>query len=65
MAALYAAAPRFVPKPYGWEPYLDINSMPFFLCYFRYSIIPRQSFYYNSLILTRLFQCPEIRGAGH
>lgn len=36
MSALYAIVPNFVPKPYAWGSYRDIEGMHFFLCDFQF-----------------------------
>ena len=35
MTALYKAVPDFVPMPYAWGSYKDIEGMHFFLCDFQ------------------------------
>jgi protein-ribulosamine 3-kinase len=40
MSALYAIAPDFVPKPYAWGTYKDIEGMHFFLCDFQFVLYP-------------------------
>ena len=35
MSALYAIVPDFVPKPYAWGSYRDIEGVHFFLCDFQ------------------------------
>lgn len=40
MTLLYGAAPSFIPKPFGWGSYRDIEDMHIFLCEFRYEAKP-------------------------
>ncbi|KAH8650076.1 Fructosamine kinase-domain-containing protein [Xylariales sp. PMI_506] len=35
MTLLYGAAPNFIPKPFGWGSYKNIEDMHFFMCEFR------------------------------
>ena len=35
MSAIYEVVPDFVPMPYAWGSYKDIDGMHFFLCDFQ------------------------------